>query len=573
MSFKISRRAKGIGAIVVVIGTVILSWIGLGIFVPEINNLENLPHRIYRVVKIAMGGDPTADAKPAANVPWQLLIVKILVVIILIVTVFKIIQKVFYEQYTMLRLLFKRGHTIVCGIDAKGLQTLRDHQKSWGGKAVGIEIKHENEKAKTAKKEGHPIIWGDVKEAETLLEAGVTRASNLICFLPGEQNGIEVLSTVYDIYEKKKPANQLNCYLQLNNARLIEVIERAEHLAHYKNVGLDVRFFNFNKMIARHLFRTFAVKHFDDIATLSEGKFFRIILLGFGNLGKALLLQALRVLHFYSSAKTEIITADKNIGGKRKKFEEEYPFASEIFKISFVEFDGTYKELLKGCTDCGNTNAIPVVITAFENNDENLELALEILDYTPEDSFRIYTKNTDSKNVASLLKKAGNENRRLNFFGDLETFCRMEYITGKEQDRMAQLIHNDYLKLQRETVASESARYKTPWEDLLEDARDANRAQADHLIFKLAQAGIKNADAAAISFTAEQVEGLAIAEHQRWNAHRQINGWQYGALRNDIKKLHPSIVSWDALSEAEKQKDRDTVLRIPILIKESKEMV
>lgn len=569
MSLKISRRAKGIAAIIVVIATTILAWIGLGIYVPEINRTENLPHRIYRVVKIAMGGDPTADATPAKGVPWQLLIVKILVVVILIFTVFKIIQKVFYEQYTALRLLFKRGHTIVCGIDTKGLQTLRDHKKSWGKNGVGIEVKQDNDKALTARKEGHAVIWGDVKEQETLLEAGVTKASNLICFLPGEQNGIEVLSAVHDIYEKKKPGNKLNCYLQLNNTRLIEMIERAERLANYRKAGLDVRFFNFNKMMARHLFKTFAADHYEKISTLKEEEFFRIIIFGFGNAGKALLLQALRVLHFASSHKTEIIIADKNIAGKKKKFEEEYPFAKNIFEITFKEFDGTFKELLNECTQ--QADAIPVVITAFENNDENLELALEISDATPEDNFKIYTRNTDSKNVASLLKNAGNETGRLLFFGDLETFCRMEYITGKELDKIAQLIHNDYLELQKQAVASESARYKTPWEDLPEDARDANRAQADHMVFKLAQAGIQKTDAN-IDLSAEQVEALAIAEHARWNAHRYINGWQYGATRNDVKKHHPSLVKWEELSEGEKQKDRDAILRIPALLKESKEL-
>lgn len=98
MSYKISRRTKGIVSIVVVISTIILSWVGLGIFVPEVNQWQNLPHRIYRVVKIAMGGDPTIDASPAKGVPWQLLIVKILVVVILIITVFKIIQKFFMSS-------------------------------------------------------------------------------------------------------------------------------------------------------------------------------------------------------------------------------------------------------------------------------------------------------------------------------------------------------------------------------------------------------------------------------------------------------------------------------------------
>lgn len=418
------------------------------------------------------------------------------------------------------------------------------------------------------------VIWGDAKEKEILKEAGISRAANLICFLPGEQSGIEVLSAVHDFFKNKKvDSSQLNFYLHLSNPRLIDVIEKAEHLSHFKNHGLDVRFFNFDKMIARQLFHSFVTHHYNDIAGLQAGTFFRLIIFDFENAGKALLLQALRIMHFQSSRLTEVVIIDSDISNKQKKFTEAYPFIQNIFPVIFEEFDGTYQSLIKKYV-LTNEDVIPAVIASFKKNDTNLALALEILQYTPDESFKIYTRNGDSKNLSALLKKAGDNNRRLLFFGDMETFCRVEYITGNEQDRLAQLIHADYLEQQKIAVASESERYKTLWHDLPEDARDANRAQADHLLLKLAQASVKPDDLnPGEMLNASRVEALAIAEHNRWCAHRYINGWQFGQVRDDINKLHPSLVPWEQLSEGEKQKDRNAVLRIPLLVSQAKEMI
>ena len=134
---------------------------------------------------------------------------------------------------------------------------------------------------------------------------------------------------------------------------------------------------------------------------------------------------------------------------------------------------------------------------------------------------------------------------------------------------MAQAIHADYLGLLT-GANSESQAYTQAWEALSEDAKDANRAQADHVVYKLAMTNHLQTPNDTLSFNASDVEILAQAEHRRWMAHRYLHGWQYGEVRDDSLKRHPSLVAWDDLSEAEKQKDRDTVLRLPHLLTQQK---
>jgi hypothetical protein len=90
-----------------------------------------------------------------------------------------------------------------------------------------------------------------------------------------------------------------------------------------------------------------------------------------------------------------------------------------------------------------------------------------------------------------------------------------------------------------------------PWEELPEGLRQANRAQADNIPIKQRALALSRSD--------DMIEALAIAEHRRWMAEKIVAGWRHAAIRDDARRLHPSIRPYDELSEDEKQKDRNTV--------------
>lgn len=54
------------------------------------------------------------------------------------------------------------------------------------------------------------------------------------------------------------------------------------------------------------------------------------------------------------------------------------------------------------------------------------------------------------------------------------------------------------------------------------------------------------------------VEAVARRVHEAWARLRIAQGWQYGPVRDDGGKLHPGLVPYDELPEAEKEYDRNT---------------
>jgi hypothetical protein len=145
------------------------------------------------------------------------------------------------------------------------------------------------------------------------------------------------------------------------------------------------------------------------------------------------------------------------------------------------------------------------------------------------------------------------------YFGQVEQICTWQEMVEGSSDDLAQFLHNAY-----------NARYGnnqgTPWSQLSETFRDANRGAADHLGVKLASVGYwvsgdpsnwsRNVD---LTVDPDAKELMAILEHRRWCAERLLNGWQYGSIRDNGRKIHPCIVPFDQLPESEKEKDRSNI--------------
>lgn len=142
---------------------------------------------------------------------------------------------------------------------------------------------------------------------------------------------------------------------------------------------------------------------------------------------------------------------------------------------------------------------------------------------------------------------------------------------GVALDTLARAAHERYLAEQAAAgVPMGSTPAMVAWEALTDDVKRANLAQVADIQAKLDAVGCAAAPAssgaAETTFTDTELELLSVREHGRWCAQRTAAGWTYAPTRDDDARHHPSLVPWSELSEAEKDKDRDAVRRIPLLL-------
>jgi RyR domain len=143
--------------------------------------------------------------------------------------------------------------------------------------------------------------------------------------------------------------------------------------------------------------------------------------------------------------------------------------------------------------------------------------------------------------------------------------CTVDLVRRGLFEAMAQAIHERWR--QEQLDAGKSA---PTWDALDESRKESSRDQARHIPIKLrlvdcAIAPLQDSDATEFAFTDEEVEKLAIAEHDRWNRERRTNGWTLGAKDIEHKKT-PYLVPFEELPPDIAEFDRIFVRAIPAIL-------
>jgi hypothetical protein len=156
-----------------------------------------------------------------------------------------------------------------------------------------------------------------------------------------------------------------------------------------------------------------------------------------------------------------------------------------------------------------------------------------------------------------------------------------------ELERLARLIHEDYVRTQQERNPGVELEFPE-WDSLTPSLKYSNIRQAATISDKLNRIGCYlgkahvadedgtpgGSDAPGGSgtgqgsaepvgaFTHDEVEYLAEYEHELWVKERLESGWVYGPEKDVMQKTSPYLVPYSELSEDIKQLDRDTILNI-----------
>jgi hypothetical protein len=136
---------------------------------------------------------------------------------------------------------------------------------------------------------------------------------------------------------------------------------------------------------------------------------------------------------------------------------------------------------------------------------------------------------------------------------------------GGSVEPIAQAIHQRWRSEQ-----IDAGKPAPSWGELDESRKESSRDQARDIPVKLRMVGcdiapLRGRDPIAFTFTDEEVETLAAAEHVRWMGERIADGWTAGA-KDVARKTTPYLVAFEELPTDIAESDRIFVREIPRLL-------
>ncbi|WP_231987404.1 NAD-binding protein [Mycobacterium sp. E2238] len=464
------------------------------------------------------------------------------------------LASLFRDRVQQMRVPLMSGHVVLCGLGDVGSAFLH-HLREAGDRVVVIDSDAANPNMQLCHGWGVPVIVGDAQQERTLQAAGVRRAARLLALCPHDAVNTEIVA-VASLLASGRSGNVLTCLAQIADPELCALlrIREAERAAS----ALD--FFNTDEIGARSLLDAFPVGTGCDRP--------HILIAGLGDLGVWVAYHAAREWyeHRADDAGELVVTVVDNQADHRVQLLlGHYPALEQV--CSFITLPASVSKIHRLRAYHADAGAPPLArayVTA-DNDEQAVELALQ-LRHELDPAVPLVVALTRSRGVARLLDEAGGAGGPdIDVFPTLERTCTVELTRGGSYEAIAHAIHRRWCA---EQLAS--GKPAPPWSELDESRKDSSRAQARHIAVKLRSVGcdlapLRDWDASEFAFSTDEVETLAVAEHDRWMAERLADGWSLG--EKDIEnKRTPYLVAFSDLPDDVADYDRVFVREIPALL-------
>ncbi len=377
----------------------------------------------------------------------------------------------------------------------------------------------------------------------------------------------------------KSLSKRVPCHVHIRDPESYALLERV--YVNDSDLGIELLPFNFHADWARQVLvgfdalenngkRIYTVLDYKPITEESD-KTVHFAIVGFGRMGRAMLLQALRLCHYANGSTTHITVIDFNAEILKQEFLATYPSVGQIdnIELNFMSCaieSSEARNMLKGLVD--STKHLLTVAVCIRNPDDALQIGLTLPATVLRSESPILIRQEMSIGFAELIKQR-NETKlcqNLLFFGDHDQCTELNQI----RDKLAQAYHEVYLEERRNKNTFDD---KDPvcqsWEKLALKYRQTNRNLADLIPLKIRSIGCyaqASKKSKLYQVPVVDVEVLARIEHNRWAADRLLSGWQVGPEKNEELMISPYLVPYDHLAEEIKEYDRIPARVIPKIL-------
>jgi hypothetical protein len=485
------------------------------------------------------------------------------------ITAITTITAVFFERMQFLRLRFIRDHVIICGLGQKGALLARSFAEQ-GYSVVIIDPDDKNPQLRQLQGRGVLTVAGSATNPDTLLRAGLNRATTLLAVCGDDRINAEIAMHAKRAIRPRKRKKPLHCMIHIIDPQLYEFLISAE-IASQDRSSVRLEPFNVYDRGAKLLLH----EHPPD-ASGDDPKGPSLLILGLDSFGQSLLIHAARswiMQQTEPASRLKITVVDRNAEEICEVLSIRYPqlpVRCEIVPLS-IEFDSPafhragYIDLEDG--DAG----VDIIYVCLDDDSHGLSVVQSLLRFLPASDIPIVIRTRRKSSLVGFLRHsapAASALHNIHTFSLLDETFTPDLLINGSHEMLARSLHEEYLR-QVERAGEPESEATQSWSKLPERLRESNRKQVDRIASHLNAVGcivipMLDWDIPAFSFTREEIEQIARLEHDGWCGDLRKDGWTYDpGPRDPDRKRHPSLMDWDDLPETEREKNRTPVHMLP----------
>ena len=467
------------------------------------------------------------------------------------------------------------------------------------------------------------IYFGNIESAEELGRMNIDRAKEV--YILGEEGdygrdskNIQCVRSVGRLKGKAAAGHELPVYTLSERIASYNIIQKIvlSDAGRTEMQGIYFRPFNLYENWARRLWSYYAAAEdeggrydpldYDPIRFSPDGgisgqdRYVHLVIAGFGAMGQALLLEAMRVCHYANyddtresgeRVRTVITVIDRDMEPLKQHFMALFPYlGTAVDDIQVVYRNGDLcsprvrESLVQWAADPRQMLTVAVCIS---DPDESIILGLNLPGEIYRSETRVLIRQEMQTDMGRIIHNDKGRYRNVKVFGMLEQGIAKSMLL----DEIPSYVNQEYVRkgFIRELYgcmksgdaagfAERKAEAAMTWMKMEENMRWANRYQVDAYVKYLNTLGygiVRSLPEAAEEIGPEDFIGdldtdrlsvLMRMEKHRWNAERTIEGWKYGEVRDDVHRIHPLIVPYCELAENERFKDRQVIVNLPYLM-------
>lgn len=525
---------------------------------------------------------------------WLLEVARFAGLVLPLVGVLFAFYGVVFRTLCRIYLRFAKGHVVIAGNGPAALHLAQCCAKDADVVVLILEDLEKETLAGLAKQK-IIVLEGDASLPATLITARAAHASHLCAMMDDEAGNLRIEAACQSVAAKHRGSRAKPLILHLllptlllrREARdLRKTLEddrekkSSQGRGKVEHLRVDTRPFSLAETGVRQAMIQMAPALLDRCARESQ-PCPHMLLIGFDDTNEAMAAWALTRLWSAHFGPPRVTILSANAAESQSRFMAHFPQAEahDVWKanIAFLPLPDYDFALTPAALANIEDQRGPITAISMCLGDDNgtLGAALALLrtyDGDPPRPMPILMRETTLSEFSKRYGRGNtghDESPYLVAFGQVQQIALPRVLLEGELDRTAALCHVAYEAFLNDTGRANSQRTmeyaaRGGWEQLGETYRHANRAVADHAVIKIWDVGLRpkrmgEVSAPDAAFDTVDAERLAMTEHARWIAERILDGWVPGPNRNNRARIHPSLVSWEGLTEEDKEKDRQMV--------------